>query len=654
MKTVVELEGVNGEWFTLAGPAAGDQGVYLSSDVKGLYDPPVKVVHEEPGNWPGARYLNHRVQKRDLTFAVEIMSHRSETWASRESAWRKAWAFDRDCKLYVTTMESGTRYLKVRLMESPEVDMFFDPNGNGINRTVMVCVALDPFWYEDDAVFTAVTTTDTRFNPVALGLAYPWNYKFLPKETIAIKIDPTDARNGVNPTDQWIFPKWLVPGSTEPPALPWVPGTTWLGQATSPATIWTLPDYSWKDDENAKRRLRLPPLIGGLRTDEIQQFYFDGRPTGGSYKLKLGFETTTAIPWNATPQQVENALVALADIAKGDVQVTRAPATDERQTVELKGGATGGTFTLTLEGYTTAPIPFNAGPGQVYSALAQLPVTGLLGVTVTQEIENCVQVFTISNEPTRGTFTLSLDGEVSGPIPYNATGIEVEQALLQMSSIDLLDVNVVKKVGKPDYEVRFNTKLAGVPVNKLVADPSGLGGGAGIDVPVTVVKQGYRVYTVTLTGTNHGVTFGQMTGSADGLTGGTTNYVEVDTVTEGSRPYKVKFQGNKSGVNMPQLQADTALLVGVPSKPVFVASTVQGGFTYPAENAIIDTDPRVEQVVSESGSQLWSRMNGVRFRHPIPPYTPSGKFDIEVSGARPGQMVTLRLPRPWSRPWGLE
>jgi hypothetical protein len=72
------------------------------------------------------------------------------------------------------------------------------------------------------------------------------------------------------------------------------------------------------------------------------------------------------------------------------------------------------------------------------------------------------------------------------------------------------------------------------------------------------------------------------------------------------------------------------------------------------ENCIIDTDPRMEQVVSESGSQVWARMNGVRFRNPVPPWTEARKFEITVSGTIPGQMVTLRLPRAWSRPWGLE
>ena len=72
------------------------------------------------------------------------------------------------------------------------------------------------------------------------------------------------------------------------------------------------------------------------------------------------------------------------------------------------------------------------------------------------------------------------------------------------------------------------------------------------------------------------------------------------------------------------------------------------------ENVVVDTDPRTEQITSESGSQVWARMNGVRFRNHIPPYTESARFKVTASGCAPGQLISLRLPRPWSRPWGLE
>ena len=240
MKTTVELEGVNGEWFTLAGDQAGDKGVWLATGVSGLFDPPVKASYEEPGNYPGARYLSHRVLRRDLVFAVHILSSGCETWLSRDSEWRKAWAFDRDCKLYVTTEESGTRYLKVRLFESPDVDTEMDQNGRKVTTVKMITVAGDPFWYQDDVIYTATTKTDTSFDPAVLPWPWPNN---IPEETVTITVDPDDGKGGLNPTDKYIFPKWTVPGSSHAPSQPYVPGLPWLGAAASKGTVWTLPDY---------------------------------------------------------------------------------------------------------------------------------------------------------------------------------------------------------------------------------------------------------------------------------------------------------------------------------------------------------------------------------------------------------------------------
>jgi len=261
-QTKVELEGVNGEWFTLAGEGSGDRGIYLGTGVKGLHDPPVKVMYEEPGNYPGARYLNHRILRRDIVFGVEILDGScGESWLTRDAEWRKAWAYDRDCKLHITTQESGTRTLKLRLGETPEVDWFTDPNGMSINRVAMICIAGDPFWYENDVVYSAVTTLDTRFDPGTY-----WQipeYERLPKETLWI--DVSSLGGGLNPTDQPIFPKWTVPGSTEKIPnfeYPFPPNTP-IPWETAPFVSWTLPDYSWEDPEHANRRLRLPGLIIG-------------------------------------------------------------------------------------------------------------------------------------------------------------------------------------------------------------------------------------------------------------------------------------------------------------------------------------------------------------------------------------------------------
>ncbi|ASR77132.1 minor tail protein [Mycobacterium phage MyraDee] len=447
MRTVVELEGVNGEWFNLTD---GDRGIWLGTGVTGLYDPPVKVVYEEPGNYPGARYLSHRILRRDIVFGVEILNDKgSDSWMSRDSEWRKAWAFDRDCKLHITTEQSGHRYLKLRLGESPDISLFTDPDGETITRVGMVCVSGDPFWYEDDVVYSALTSNDTTFDPNPLP--WPWPQAALPTETLYITVDPADGKGGLNPTDQYTFLKWQVPGSTKKPAAPYIPGIEWLGAPKSPATIWTIPDYSFEDPEKANRRLRMPSLIGGLRTNATQIVKITGNPSGGFFQLSLD-----GVVW-------------------------------------------------------TNNIPRNASPATLKTAVAALPGVGAANIDVT-----------------------------GGPIP--------------------------------------------------ILNPW--------------------------------------------------------------QPYQIVFKGIFEGLPVATLQTRHTLTGG--SQPWVYAQTSIEGVTAPAENAVIDTDPRVEQVASESGSPLWARMNGVRFRHPVPPWTKSHTFEITVSGCEPGQMVTLRIPRAWTRPWGLE
>lgn len=256
--TVVELEGVNGEWFNLT---EGDRGVFLGTGVKGLFDPPVKVVYEEPGNYPGARYLNHRILRRDITLALLIVDDKSDPWAGRDSEVRKALAYDRDAYLYVTTPESGRRRLTVRLGDAPDVDLDTDPHLGRLVVVKLLLVAGDPFWYGDDVVYEAVTKTDTRFQPTIFDGIFPWNQ--LPKETLHITVDPSDGKGGLNPTDQYIWLKWSVPGSTEEiPDLPFPfpPGIP-IPWDKAPFTQWVIPDLSFEDPEYADRRLKLPGLI---------------------------------------------------------------------------------------------------------------------------------------------------------------------------------------------------------------------------------------------------------------------------------------------------------------------------------------------------------------------------------------------------------
>ncbi|WP_458682293.1 phage tail protein [Prescottella equi] len=231
---LVKLIGVGGDEFHLIGPNAGDRGVWLGTGLEGIYDPPVQVVYEEPANLPGARYLTHRILRRDVVFGVEILNDKGagNSWLSRDSAWRKAFRYHRDCQLVVETAESGTRTLNMKLGQQPEISLHTDPNGNSVNRAIMTCVAGDPFWYGEEKVYVAKTVTDTTGGG-----------------TENLTIDTLDEP--INPTDQMIWPVWVV---------------------HAPAK-WTIPDYSWEDNELANRRLVLP----GLTLNEDTVFHTDPR-----------------------------------------------------------------------------------------------------------------------------------------------------------------------------------------------------------------------------------------------------------------------------------------------------------------------------------------------------------------------------------------
>ncbi|MFD9721126.1 hypothetical protein [Streptomyces sp. NPDC059076] len=70
-------------------------------------------------------------------------------------------------------------------------------------------------------------------------------------------------------------------------------------------------------------------------TNEVQTLTVTGTPTGGTFTITWSGQTTAALPYNATAAQVQTALVALSNIAPGDVKVT---------------GNTGGPWTLTWGG----------------------------------------------------------------------------------------------------------------------------------------------------------------------------------------------------------------------------------------------------------------------------------------------------------------
>jgi hypothetical protein len=75
------------------------------------------------------------------------------------------------------------------------------------------------------------------------------------------------------------------------------------------------------------------------------------------------------------------------------------------------------------------------------------------------------------------------------------------------------------------------------------------------------------------------------------------------------------------------------------------------------EHVVVDTDEMTMsgQVNSSLDTQVYQRMNGREFLYPLPAYMEEVlPVPVVVAGADIGNVVQLRIPRSWSRPWGLE
>lgn len=668
--TIVEFEGCRGLYLHLAGPEAGDEGYVLApGGFEALFDPEVKVTYEEPGNWPGGRYLGHRILTRNPVLGIYVLDDESGSWMRKDSELRKNLSYVRPAYIHVQHPESDRRTLEVRLGDGGyKVDMKYDPNlGDDLPLATVSLKAGDPFWWGEEVVITALTQTDTTFDPTV-----PPNP--LPQETINIVVGPDTVSadgvpaNGVNPCDEIIYPKWTLPGSTLPPSQPYYPGIPWLGAPTSPYTLWTVPDFSFEEDpeEDAyadrDRRVTLPDLIGGLRTNEQQMFTIvgDARPTGGTFKLALDGEQTSGIPYNASEANVKAALEALANVQNGDILCTRGVTQSEIQQFVLTGNPTGGSYRLLVDGVSTGDIPIKADNLYIQLMIALTGKIAWWDMDVAQTKQNTKIVITPMNAPQGGTFKISLDGVTSVPIAWNASALDMMGVLGNMSNIGFLGALVTKdSTPFAPWVIEFTgLQLSGLNVNNFVVDSSALTGPvAGPYMQSEVTQQGGAVNTIYLKGSQAGVNYPPITvTNAAALTGGTAGAKGglTTTIQQGRKPYIIEYQGSLQGMDLPLIEADWSGLTGGSSVSIETQQLVEG-YTAPAENATIDTDPRVEQVTSESGSELWGRMDGVRFTYPIPDYTEGPvTFPVTVSGAVPGQMVTLRLPRPWTRPWGLE
>lgn len=103
---------------------------------------------------------------------------------------------------------------------------------------------------------------------------------------------------------------------------------------------------------------------------------------------------------------------------------------------------------------------------------------------------NEVQLVTITGTPTGGTFTLTFDGQTTAGIAFDATAAAVKSALAALSSVGgTANVAVSGSAGGP-WTVEFQGSLADTNVAQMTADATGLTGGTTPAVTVTTSTEG--------------------------------------------------------------------------------------------------------------------------------------------------------------------
>jgi hypothetical protein len=110
-----------------------------------------------------------------------------------------------------------------------------------------------------------------------------------------------------------------------------------------------------------------------------------------------------------------------------------------------------------------------------------------LGTTATNE----VQTVTLNGTPTGGTFTLTFRGQTTAPIAYDAANTAVQTALQALSTIGTGNATVT---GTGPWIVTFAGTLGGSNVEMLVGNGTGLTGGTTPSVTVAETTQGSGQY----------------------------------------------------------------------------------------------------------------------------------------------------------------
>lgn len=224
---------------------------------------------------------------------------------------------------------------------------------------------------------------------------------------------------------------------------------------------------------------------GAAGVSDIQTVTISGSPTGGTFTLTFGAQTTSTIAYNAAASAVQSAFQALSTVGSGNATVT---------------GSNGGPWTITFAG----TMANTAQPGITASGTSLTggtsPSIAIVHSTTGSTPVNEVQLVTVT--ATGGTFTLTLGSYTTASISYNASASAVQAALQAITSVGSGNATVSGNAGGP-YTVTFTGSLAATNV----ATMSAVGSGATPSLTQTLAQQGINTSSVVVTNPNSGQSY---------------------------------------------------------------------------------------------------------------------------------------------------
>lgn len=289
--------------------------------------------------------------------------------------------------------------------------------------------------------------------------------------------------------------------------------------------------------------------------------------TGFSFTLAFNSVSTSPLTGGAAASVIQSALESLSTIGAGNVQVTL-QSSDATNTVYRV------TFVGALGGANQNQLIINSGGVE----------------TITNgSAQSEIQVVTITGNPTGGTFTLTFQGQTTAGIAYDAADSAVVSALEALSNIGVGDVAVVKSGFQ--YTVTFQGALASTDVQQMTGSGASLtGGSVNVSTTQTAVAGVNEVETITLpTGVNGGTFTLTFNGETTGAIAWNASAATVLAALEGlatpvpgdftvtgaaSGPYTVTFIGAYAKTNVTQMTGSGASLTSTGSQDLTLSTTI--------------------------------------------------------------------------------